>query len=167
MGTTIQTTYDLYYLRAKAGMLGDVRDNTQESYAAENEFNFGMAAVFGTNAEKQIKKAVATGEVFAGITVAAMTTEQTLVPGSISDSTGKWLQYDMVPTLRKGQIWVKVTQDVNPNDPVYFVHTNADPTKIGYFRKDADTANADLVPTGIFRTAALAGGLALVEINLP
>jgi hypothetical protein len=167
MSTSIQTDYKLYFLQAKAGMLGDLRENIQESYAAESEFNFGMAAVRGTDPVGQIIKAVATGGIFRGITVAAFTLEQSLLSGSISDSVGKYLINDMVPVMRRGQIWVKVVQDVLVDDPVYFVHTNVDPTKIGYFRKDADTANADLVPTGVFRTAALAGGLALVEINLP
>lgn len=169
MSVSVQTTYQLYYERAKAGMIADLRTKVEESYAAESELNFGMAAVAGTDPEKQIKKPDAAGQTFRGITTDEWTEEQRLtnVPASTTESEGKFIEYDMVPVLRRGVIWVKVVQDVNVDDPVYFMHSSPAPEDNGYFRKDAAGGQADLVPTGVFKTSALAGELAVVEINLP
>jgi len=170
MSVTVQTTYQQYFEQAKAGLIADIRTAVLESFAAENELNFGMATVAGTDPAKQVKKPSAASQVFRGITVAAWTMEQKLTgaPASTADSIGKFVQYDMVPVLRRGLIWVKVVQDVVIDDAAYFVHTEAvNPEYIGYFRKDVDGGNADAVPTGVFRSSALAGALALLEVNIP
>ena len=169
MSVSVQTTYQQYFDRAKAGLVADIRTAILESFAAETELNFGMATVAGTNPEKQVKKPSTAGEVFRGITVAEWTMEQKLTgaPASTTDSIGKFIQYDMVPILRRGLIWVKVIQDVIVDDAAYFMHSSPAPADNGYFRKDTAGGQADLVPTGVFRSSALAGELALLEINLP
>ena len=166
MSATIQTTFEMYFNAAKLGEIYDRRSQVSESYAAENAIRFGQAVVAGTNLDRQVLTPSVTGQTFRGISIAIWQLEQQLT-GYPTDSSGSYPAKAVVPVLRRGAIWVRVNQDVDIDDPVYFVHTNVDPTLIGNFRKDADTANADLVPTGVFRKAAKAGELAVVEINLP
>ena len=64
---------------------------------------------------------------------------------------------------------VIVEEDVTPDDDVFFRHSGAgaSPEAIGRFRTDADTANADQVNSARWLTSAVAGGLAVLGINLP
>jgi hypothetical protein len=86
--------------------------------------------------------------------------------GYPTTSSGKYLIGMVVPVLRRGAIWVRVNTNVNVDDPVYFVYSAANPALQGNFQNVAGGI-ADLVPTGVFIKAGLAGGLAVVELNLP
>lgn len=73
-----------------------------------------------------------------------------------------------VSVLRKGRVYVSVENAVVQNGAVYARHTASGVnTQLGAFRSDADTANASLVPGARFVKAAAAGGITIVEINLP
>lgn len=73
--------------------------------------------------------------------------------------------------VSRGEVWVQVEQAVNPSSPVFVRFNAAGATgtnpAVGRFRTDADTSRAVAVPTARFLTTAAAGGLALLEINLP
>lgn len=166
MTAVIQTAYELRHPAAKLGMLGDVRTSVTEGYTAEDELLFGMACVAGTDPVLQVKKPSTGGEVFRGVTIMNQAKEQILESGELFKSSGKYLENQQVPVLRRGVIWVEVNQDVEPDDPAFFVHTGA-AADIGKFRMDDAATDADAVPTGVFRSAATAGNLALLEINLP
>lgn len=162
----IQTDFYLYFSPAKLGEIYDRSYSLVQSYKAESEIRFGQACVAGTDLDTQVKTPSTTGQKFRGISVALWQIEQKLT-GYPTTSSGVYQVGEVVGVLGRGVIWVKVSQDVQIDDPVYFVHTDANPLIVGTFRKDANVNKADLVPTGIFKKAALSGGLAVVEINLP
>jgi hypothetical protein len=171
MSATIQTTFDQYYNPAKLGEIYDNRYTMAESYIAENTIRFGQAVVEGTDEDRQVITPSATGQTFMGISIAIWQIEQQ-VTSYPTTSSGLYVAELVLPVLRRGAIWVRVNQDVEANDPVYFVFSDVDSTKIGNFRKDSGVVLpgseiADLIPNALFRKAAKAGELAVVEINMP
>lgn len=75
---------------------------------------------------------------------------------------------DQVTYLRRGRIWVTVEDNVVGGAAAFVRFTvEAPDLQLGTFRSDADTDKAVALPGAIFRTSASAGGLAVVEINLP
>jgi len=157
-----QLTYDFEMKAAVAGMVVDLQNANIKSRAAEVDIDFGLGLVQGTDPEKQVKLPTATGQKFEGISV-----EQWTVRQDINTQDGVYKAKDNMAVLRQGLIWVRIDQDVQINDPVYVRHTSTS-GKEGYFRKDADTDKADLVPSAIFRSTATADeGIAQVEINIP
>lgn len=74
-----------------------------------------------------------------------------------------------MPTLRRGQVWVPITQNVDQTSAVYFQHTTNGLVKLaGTFRADADGGNAQLLANAQFASAyTAASGKALLTINLP
>jgi hypothetical protein len=74
-----------------------------------------------------------------------------------------------MPTLRRGQVWVPITQDVDQTSPVYLQNTANGLVKVpGTFRADADAGNAQLLTGAQFASAyTAASGKALLTVNLP
>lgn len=77
-----------------------------------------------------------------------------------------------VPVLRKGRIWVTAEVNVTQGQPVFSRHTaNGLLTTLGGFRNDADPVlgvdTASQLGDARWVTSALAGALAVIEINLP
>ena len=73
--------------------------------------------------------------------------------------------------VRRGRVWV-VAEDVidDLTDGVFYRHTSpgALPEALGRFRKDADTADATLIPGARWvRVTTGAGQLTIIEFNLP
>ncbi|HSN27178.1 MAG TPA: hypothetical protein VLT45_12860 [Kofleriaceae bacterium] len=86
-----------------------------------------------------------------------------------SATTVAYPQGQACPLLRKGRIWVVTEQAVTPADPVYVRYAAGSFSVLGRVRKDADTASAAALGTGVAKfctTQATIGGLVLVEINL-
>lgn len=155
-----QLTYDFEMKAAIPGMVVDLQAAVIKTRAAEGDIELGLGVVQGTDPEKQVKIPSTTGQKFEGVSV-----EQWDVRKDFTTSEGLYDDKRDMAVLRKGLIWVHIDQDVTINDPVYVRHSGGNE---GYFRKDADTANADLVPTAIFRnTATAATGIAQIEINIP
>jgi len=69
--------------------------------------------------------------------------------------------------MRKGRIYVRVEQIVNPYDQAYVRYVADAGEQLGAFRKDADTSDAAALPTAYYRTYAAANGISLLELNLP
>lgn len=73
-----------------------------------------------------------------------------------------------LPALRKGQVWVYLSQDVVPTDPVYCQAVAGVGKPQGSFRKDNDGGNAVLVTGAQFATAGFsANGKVVLAVNLP
>lgn len=78
----------------------------------------------------------------------------------------------MVSICSQGQVWMETEQAVTPASPVFVRYNAAGATgtnpAVGKVRLDADTAKAvDMSARARFLTSAAAGGLVLVEWNLP
>lgn len=72
-----------------------------------------------------------------------------------------------VSVLRKGRVYVQVEDAVVAGGQVFIRHVAGAGEQLGAARSDADGADASALPSASFMTAASAGGLAVVEINLP
>jgi len=98
---TVQTTYPRDFSEAFAGLLGDIRPNTIESFSAEGEVKFGLGVVDGTDPLTQVKIIDVVGDVFRGISV-HQHNEQTTA--GAQDASYK--DEDTVSVLRKGTVWM-------------------------------------------------------------
>lgn len=153
-----QLTYDLYQKAGHAGLLYDIEPHRIVTGAAEGAIPFGRAVVPGTDPEKQVMLPDPSGlEKFRGVAKSTWAQEQDLT------GEGQYKDKAAVNVVKQGVIWVEVNGDVVVDGAAYFVFTPG--ADLGKFRGD-DTA-ASIVPTGVFRSSASSGELAILEINLP
>ena len=118
----------------------DIKSRTVEDAAG---IAFGLAVAQGAN-DKGIR-AVKTGDTkFVGITALDLS----------SRDDSKFLQYESAQILKKGVIWVEVTEDVKAGDDV------AVDLATGKFNKSGAK-----YPNARFETSGVAGGLAQVELK--
>ena len=117
----------------------DIKSRTVEDAAG---IAFGLAVAQGAN-DKGIR-AVKTGDTkFVGITAL-----------DLSRDDSKFLQCESARILKKGVIWVEVTEDVKAGDDV------AVDLATGKFNKSGAK-----YPNARFETSGVAGGLAQVELK--
>lgn len=129
----------------------------------------GRAVVFdagGGTTELAFKLPSLVGDTVLGVLIADQTIPQNAVianGGVVDDGMGSIVAH--------GEVWVSVEQAVTPASPVFTRYTLAGATgtnpALGKFRTDADTAKAVAVTNARFLTSAAAGGLALLQINIP
>ena len=118
----------------------DIKSRTVEDAAG---IAFGLAVAQGAN-DKGIR-AVKTGDTkFVGITALDLS----------SRDDSKFLQYESAQILKKGVIWVQVTEAVKAGDDV------AVDLATGKFNKSGAK-----YPNARFETSGVAGGLAQVELK--
>ena len=118
----------------------DVKSRTVEDAAG---IAFGLAVAQGANDNGV--RAVKTGDTkFVGITALDLS----------SRDDAKFLQYESASVLKKGVIWVEVTEDVKAGDDV------AVDLATGKFNKSGAK-----YPNARFETSAVAGKLAKVELK--
>ena len=118
----------------------DIKSRTVEDAAG---IAFGLAVAQGAN-DKGIR-AVKTGDTkFVGITALDLS----------SRDDSKFLQYESASILKKGVIWVQVTEAVKAGDDV------AVDLATGKFNKSGAK-----YPNARFETSGVAGGLAQVELK--
>ena len=118
----------------------DVKSRTVEDAAG---IAFGLAVAQGAN-DKGVR-AVKTGDTkFVGITALDLS----------SRDDAKFLQYESAQILKKGVIWVEVTEDVKAGDDA------AVDLATGKFNKSGAK-----YPNARFETSAVAGKLAQVELK--
>lgn len=151
-----QITYNLYQAAAHIGLLYDIEPSTIVNACAEGQVFFGHAVVAGTDPLTQVKMPTATGSVFRGVALSTWAKEQN------TSNAGLYNETEAVNILKQGAVWVRVNSNVAIDEAAYFVYTGAN---LGQFRND--NTDADAVPTGVFRSTANSGELALLEINLP
>lgn len=166
-----QTSYSQTMAIGRAGQLADNGPRDVSSrVAATVAIPFGCAVVKGT-ADRDVKLPTAATDItgqgkFQGIALVDMSKESARDSNAAQYAVG-----DAVATLKKGRCYVVVEEAVAATDPVYVRYADgvADATKTqkGAFRKSADTSTAAQVPNAVYVTSASAGGLAVVEINVP
>lgn len=71
-----------------------------------------------------------------------------------------------LPLRREGRVWVLVEEAVNNGDQAFVRYATGSFTQKGAFRKSADTATAAALPNAYYRSNALAGGYAVLELSL-
>jgi len=150
-----QLTYNLYQGAAYRGLIYDIENHRTVSAAAEGAIPLGFALVAGTDPEKQVTLPGVPGQPFRGISIGTWDQEQVAGVGQYRDT-------EAVNVMKQGLIWVEVNGNVLIDQSAFFVNTGVD---AGKFR--ADATDAEAVPTGVFRSSANSGELALLEINLP
>lgn len=74
----------------------------------------------------------------------------------------KYVQYDAVPVMRKGVIWVEAGEDVITGESA-----NVNPANGKFYASDTATAGTIVFPTAVFKSKATTNQLVQVEINLP
>lgn len=128
------------------------------SYVADGAIPFGSVVMLGTDPNRQVKAYSGSAAPF-GIAVYDQT------KGFSRDANGnpvqnlQYLDGDPVAVLRKGTIFVVVAADVTAGKKA-FVESDG-----GIVDEDAGTGTE--IPGSVFRTSAVADGLAELEINLP
>lgn len=156
-----QLNYEFDMEIGQPGLLFDIGHSSVLTYRAEENIPFGLGLVKGTGSE-DAKLPEDDAGVFVGISIRTQAVEQ--------DASGEafYAEKSAVSVLTRGRIYVKVEQDVALGDPVFLrFEVGAPGTAVGQFRKNADTDKAYLIEGARFVRAAQAGGLAVVEINLP
>lgn len=144
---------------AFAGMLGDLRNNTVVSRAAETTaIGFGKAVVAGTNKEKQVVAAgsgAGQGALITGFAVASHTVEQTSA-GVVAYPVGS-----AVNVLKEGPIWVE-TFDAVVAESVANYHLAS-----GKFTDEAVGAGIEAITrlSVRFITGTTGAGLAMVSVG--
>ena len=118
----------------------DIKSRTVEDAAG---IAFGLAVAQGAN-DKGIRAVKAGDTKFVGITALDLS----------SRDDSKFLQYESASILKKGVIWVQVTEAVKAGDDV------AVDLATGKFNKSGAK-----YPNARFETSGVAGGLAQVELK--
>lgn len=156
----MQTSYSISMAVAQTGQLADLGPNdiVSKVNVVDALTSFGLAVVQGATDDQAHLPSLSTDKVI-GVVVHVANREQALGTGIVG-----FKKSDVLPVLMKGRIWVLVDGPVVVNGPVFVRFAGG---QAGVFRSDADTANATLVDGASFATSAFAGGLAIVNFNLP
>lgn len=128
--------------------------------AANIPFGVGLARLTSDAEGKQVTLPAATGFVFAGVALHTYAVENRDLLGD-----GAYPAGHPINAIMKGYVAVVVEQDVTNGDPVYLRHTASGSNTPGGWRKDADTANADLIVGARWETGATAGNLAVLYLG--
>ena len=118
----------------------DIKSRTVEDAAG---IAFGLAVAQGAN-DKGIRAVKAGDTKFVGITALDLS----------SRDDAKFVQYESARILKKGAIWVEVTEDVKAGDDV------AVDLATGKFNKSGAK-----YPNARFETSGVAGGLAQIDLK--
>ena len=160
-----QTSYSVYMNAAFVGGHAQLVTVTTGRNNSGAEIPYGRAVVFDTGAgttQIAVKLPSATGQKMMGAVLYdhAHEIQTTGVPDD-----------GVLSLVSRGQVWMETEQAVTPNDPVFVRFNAAGATgtspAVGKVRLDADTGKADAVTAARFLTTAAAGGLVLVEWNIP
>jgi len=154
----MQLTVTQYGAASFAGMLADCGFTDKMSYAAEAAIPFGVPVQLGANKERQVKvltTAVGQAALAYGVSIASQVVEQT------SAGVAQYAQYDVLPVLKKGRVWMLTNDAVVAGAVANLVLANG-------------TVTDEVVATGIeaftqfsarFITGTTVAGLAVVEID--
>lgn len=152
------TSYDQYMSEELGkGVIAEYRSSHADSKAAGGDIPFGVAVELGAANKNTVVQF--TGGAPYGVAVARHFNEYV---NTTDAEAKKYVENDAVPVLRKGVIWVEVIEDVEAGQAVKVDNAT------GNFRPEG-TATAETVafPGAVFKSSAIAGGLAKLEINLP
>lgn len=153
-----QTSVTMYGAASTVGMLADTQFTDKMSYSAEAAIGFGVPVQLGTNKERQVKvltTSAGQAALAVGISVASMVVEQS------SAGVAQYAQYDTVPVLKKGRIWMLT------DDAVVAGATANLKLSSGLVTDEAVAAGIEAFTqfSAKFLTATSGSALALVEIK--
>jgi len=145
----VQTSYAQTILPAVEGMIANSEPHNIISRQLESAagIGFGKVCVQGT-ADEQIRVSE-TVRKFRGITVMSHNASR-----GIADS---YEQYETVPVLERGTIWVMASVAVAVGDPAYYVPATGVITNVA-------TSNT-AIPDGSFDSSTTGAGLAILRIG--
>lgn len=161
--TVGQTSYDLVPAKAFAGMLADLTDNDVVSLvnAQAADIPFGVAIANGAS-ELKGELPNNMGDFIRGIAVHSHAYDN----ASLSNANGV-PDKAMINVLRRGRVWAICEDGCSPEGDVFVrIAANGGNTQLGRLLGADDGANAGKLVGAVWKTTALAGGLAIVEINL-
>lgn len=139
---------------------GSMTESILTANAVAGDMEFGEGVNRDPNdLDDQVIIPSATGQTPRGVTVFSHAYENRDLSGQNGIPAG-----DAATIMEAGVIWVEVEQDVDPTSDVYLRHTANGALSPGSWRKDADSAKADLWPNARYRTVTTAGNLAQLEI---
>ncbi len=157
--TQLSYGYDMEI--GQPGLLFDIGNNSVLTYRAEENINFGLGLVKGTGDSDALLPVDGDGD-FIGVAIRTQGIEQN------GSGEAFYAEKSAVSVLNRGRIYVRSEQEVVAGDPVFLrFEVGAPGTVLGAFRKDADTDKAYALSGVRFVRGAAAGGLAVIEINLP
>ncbi|KAB8139273.1 hypothetical protein F9U64_01215 [Gracilibacillus oryzae] len=138
------------------GRLAEYPETRADSGAAAESINWGVGVEYSGD-EQVVTYA---GGTFRGIAL-AQTFGEYRVNNISDDIEGAYEQYDAVSFLRKGIVWVEVEEEVSKGDAAVC------DSATGNFRAEGTEATTISGVVGEFKSSAVAGELAKLEINLP
>lgn len=158
-----QTSVDIDFVQAFAGLIGDLRIKVVEGKLAEGDIRFGIGVVTGTDLSRQVKEVAADTETFRGFAVHAHQER------NISTDVTLYLDEQAADILRQGVIWcpVETTVAVPVIDVAVFLNVAVAGAELG---RVTQVSVGNLATGGFFKQLATGPDgedLALVEINLP
>ncbi len=156
-----QTSYSVQAPEAFPGLLGDTNllDAISRANEEATDMEFGIGVKAGTDGSKEMLL-MTTGEAMLGVTAHRHQEDRSLSGGDGIPADG-----GNAEVVTKGSVWVRIDQDVAVGDPVFVRIAGGNQ---GWFRMDADTADAEAVPGARWEKDALAAtGHALLDLNLP
>ena len=171
MAQTDASTYGFALDGAQAGQKVDLGYDHVESFAAEGAVFFGAGVVHGTAPEKQVAVPADDSGIFAGVALFDHSQVQGIDMAAAAGgqySTGaEYRDTDTVSVMRRGRVWVEVTAEVAAGETAYVDVITAEEDGKWTNVADDGAGTDNLATGGVFRSAADAGDLAIVEINLP
>lgn len=158
-----QTTAPL--INAVVGEVGLIAESfgpwAMESKVSQAEVFVGRLVSLGAG-DDEVAAPAASGDVTA--TAVGVTARRLSRVSQAGAADPSFPAGESLPVLRKGKIYVEVEDAVTKGGACFVNFQNGNE---GQFRSDAAAGDAVALPGAVYRTAAGAGELAVVEINLP
>lgn len=158
----MQTQINEYMAKGLAGQIADIgpTDIVTRINESESAVPFGVFVTKGSAEGTAVLPEAATD--ITGLTGLGVVLRSHTQPRGEGYAAG-----DPLPVIKKGRVWVPV-EDVVEAETEAFVRFVADAgEQQGAFRSDSDGTDAVALPGAKFVTDALAGELALLDLNLP
>ena len=154
----MQSSVTMYGAASTVGMLGDCGFTDKLSYSAEAAIGFGVPVQLGTNPARQVKvltTSAGQAALAVGVSIASQVVEQT------SGGVAQYAQYDTVPVLKCGRVWMMTDDAVTAG-------------AVANLKLSSGLVTDEAVTTGIeaftqfsarFLTSTSGSALALVDID--
>lgn len=127
--------------------------------AVDGDLEFGVGVVRDpTSEDRGVILPTETGQQFAGVVIHSHAYSNRDLSGQLGVPAG-----DAINVMQAGLVYLVFEQDVSPGDDVYLRHTVNGALSPGGWRKDADTAKADLIPHAQIESTATAGNIVKVR----
>lgn len=158
----MQTSVNEYRDKGLAGQLADIgsHDVVTRANASGGSIPPGVFVTKGGN-EGEAVLPDATGDVtgLVGLGVVGRSNTQAQDEG--------YADGDPMPIIKKGRVWVPVEDGVTAETAAFVRFVAAGAEQLGAFRSDADGGDAVALSGAKFASDAIAGEVALLDINLP